>query len=251
MEDADGREPYRICDVDRGVLTVGASAEVRHFLSYPWLLLISRRAQSIKEQAGAFFSLDMPGHFPDPKIGRVMDLKQGAVAVNWLAINQMLPAAAQDISRPKRIWTDLENLTQVTSRSRSICSVGDKVYPLTPSSSTGVLLSAALGRLVTSETRFMVIIDRRSKVDVRWMDGTVTEDIPSTTLEVGEFADDEHDAFPGEVAVWEAEGEKKVAIIQNVDAKRRVTTVRWWGSEETAVVSSLELDRRLFFITSK
>ncbi|KAG0150227.1 hypothetical protein CROQUDRAFT_668718 [Cronartium quercuum f. sp. fusiforme G11] len=222
VEGKDGRDNFRLCDVDAGFLSVGVTGI------------------SMKEYASQILPPQESSEFPEMNFERVIDLRQTAVAVNWLAINQKLPRTENSIPRPPRFWASLGDLVPIIKSCRHVNAVGDKVF--FRSQQQVLDFSPALADFNQEEVKFWQVTCRRSFVDILWMNGTTSEQVMSTTLEVGDHIDDEHDVWPGEAAVWKAEGQHKAAIVLKADPLTRVTNVRWWKTEECAPVSSLELD---------
>ncbi|KAK4700888.1 ubiquitin-conjugating enzyme E2 O, partial [Phenoliferia sp. Uapishka_3] len=214
---------------------------------------------SVGSTTDAFLLDRLPKLLVDPsELKRVLDVKQIVVAVNWLCMSQMLaPELQNGQERPKRYWTDLDNLTLVRASALelfifirlynvlikpALCSdhlhsVGDRVVFRDPLSHPP---SADLLSQPHSQGHYVLAVtSSKTLATVLWQDGT------SITLQTPHFEhctniDEDVDVFPGDIGVF-AEN-NKVGIVQSMESKKRTVKLRWYGTEETEVVSSLEFD---------
>lgn len=173
----------------------------------------------------------------------VVDVKHSVLAISWLAINQSLLAeVAQSASRPERFWSgvDLAKLKLVRSRAEWMMRVGDKVIL----KDTTNLPSTRHGKegepYGIIEVRVYVVRETQTTVDVLWQDGS-TQTMLTTKL-IPYLNPDEYDCWPGDHVLWKGEDEKRVAVVQSVNAVDRTATIRFSDTGDVELASVLELD---------
>lgn len=173
----------------------------------------------------------------------VVDVKHSVLAISWLAINQSLPSeAAQRISRPERFWSgeNLAKLKLVRSRAEWMMRVGDKVI-LKDATSLPFTRHGKEGEPYgVIEVRVYVVRETQTTVDVLWQDGS-TETMLTTKL-IPYLNPDEYDCWPGDHVLWKGEDEKRVAVVQSVNAVDRTATIRFGDTGTIELASVLELD---------
>ncbi|KAI0257678.1 hypothetical protein BJV78DRAFT_1164298 [Lactifluus subvellereus] len=173
----------------------------------------------------------------------VVDVKHSVLAISWLAINQSLQAdVAQSISRPDRFWSgeDLAKLKLVRSRAEWMMRVGDKVI-LKDASSLPFTRHGKEGEPYgVVEVRVYVVRETQTTVDVLWQDGS--KETVLTTKLIPYLNPDEYDCWPGDHVLWKGEDEKRVAVVQSVNAADRTATIRFSDTGDIELASVLELD---------
>ncbi|KAI0307690.1 hypothetical protein B0F90DRAFT_1807124 [Multifurca ochricompacta] len=173
----------------------------------------------------------------------VVDVKHSVLAVSWLAINQSLPAEiAQSILRPERFWSgdNLAKLKLVRSRAEWMMRVGDKVI-LKDTTSLPFTRHGKEGEPYgVIEVRVYVVRETQTTVDVLWQDGST--DAMLTTKLIPYLNPDEYDCWPGDHVLWKGEDEKRVAVVQSVNAVDRTATIRFSDTGGIELASVLELD---------
>ncbi|CEQ42576.1 SPOSA6832_04405, partial [Sporobolomyces salmonicolor] len=175
----------------------------------------------------------------------ILDVKQVAVAVNWLCKNQLAPAPATDNwERPKRYWTDVDQLTLVRATADHLHTIHDKVVMRDPT----VHLPPASRHSTTFPYghRIFTITRCRSTITVLWQDGTTTTG-PSHEFEQLAAVDDETDVFPGDVGVFSGVTPSRLGVVQSMDARKRTIRMRYLDSpagkdEGDEIISGLEFD---------
>ena len=61
---------------------------------------------------------------------QILDIKQLAVAVNWLCRSQLATATSDaDWERPKRYWTSIDDLKLVRATADHLRTIHDKLVP--------------------------------------------------------------------------------------------------------------------------
>ncbi|KAH8998837.1 hypothetical protein EDB86DRAFT_2910381 [Lactarius hatsudake] len=173
----------------------------------------------------------------------VVDVKHSVLAISWLAINQSLSAeAAQRISRPERFWSgdNLAKLKLVRSRAEWMMRVGDKVILKDATNLPSTRHGKEGEPYGVIEVRVYVVRETQTTVDVLWQDGS-TETMPTTRL-IPYLNPDEYDCWPGDHVLWKGEDEKRVAVVQSVNAVDRTATIRFGDTGAIELASVLELD---------
>ena len=222
VESSDQADLIRVCDIGSR-LTVGeVSGESLGSSSGIWASLFSARRT--------------------PKQATVLNVKQTVVCVNWLAMNQKLsPEQQQNQHRPKRFWSNVEDLTLVRSFSDSCHAVGDKVIFRHAELVTKHRLEIPRYGVESFPVDVMNVIDTSSTIRILWQDGSITEEDSKTMVPYVNL--DEYESWPGDWVVWKGDGgDSKVGIVQRMDPIERTAEVRWYGTEEIETVPSLELD---------
>jgi len=173
----------------------------------------------------------------------VVDVKHSVLAISWLAINQSLLAeVAQSISRPERFWSGVElaKLKLVRSRAEWMMRVGDKVILKDAASLPSTRHGKEGEPYGIIEVRVYVVRETQTTVDVLWQDGS-TETMPTTKL-IPYLNPDEYDCWPGDHVLWKGEDEKRIAVVQSVNAVDRTATIRFSDTGDVELASVLELD---------
>ncbi|KAH8982612.1 hypothetical protein EDB92DRAFT_1893847 [Lactarius akahatsu] len=173
----------------------------------------------------------------------VVDVKHSVLAISWLAINQSLSAeAAQRISRPERFWSgeNLAKLKLVRSRAEWMMRVGDKVILKDATNLPSTRHGKEGEPYGVIEVRVYVVRETQTTVDVLWQGGS-TETMLTTKL-IPYLNPDEYDCWPGDHVLWKGEDEKRVAVVQSVNAVDRTATIRFGDTGAIELASVLELD---------
>ncbi|KAI9513052.1 hypothetical protein F5148DRAFT_463736 [Russula earlei] len=173
----------------------------------------------------------------------VVDVKHSVLAISWLAINQSLPTeVAQNASRPERFWSgaNLAKLKLVRSRAEWMMRVGDKVILKDAASLPSTRHGKEGEPYGVIEVRVYVVRETQTTVDVLWQDGSI-ETLPTTKL-IPYLNPDEYDCWPGDHVLWKGEDEKRVAVVQSVNALDRTATIRFSDTGTIELASVLELD---------
>ncbi|KAM0788855.1 hypothetical protein ACM66B_002940 [Microbotryomycetes sp. NB124-2] len=172
---------------------------------------------------------------------QILDVKQIAVAVNWLCMSQRNPEADIDTTRPQRFWTALQDLKLLRSAADTLHSVGDKVvfrdreeHPLPPHLAS---------KPCPDGQHVCVVIGSRTQATVVWQDGTTTTRAASE-LEPCLNLDEDVDVFPGDIGMFTGCNPPRVAVVQSMNSKQRTIKIRYYGDESatTEMVSGLEFD---------
>ncbi|POY73661.1 hypothetical protein BMF94_3196 [Rhodotorula taiwanensis] len=180
---------------------------------------------------------------------RILDVKQCLVAVNWLCRNPQAPQSSDSAAwdRPKRFWTDIDQLTLVHAAADHLHSINDKVvfrdaslHPPAPSS---------LSETYRDGFRVLAIRNCRTTLEILWQDGTHTT-ASSTEFEQVAAVDEETDVFPGDVGVFSGVSPSKIGVVQSMDAKKRTIRLRYLDAktclldptDEEETISGLEFD---------
>ncbi|KAN0135671.1 ubiquitin-conjugating enzyme3 like-protein [Lactarius tabidus] len=173
----------------------------------------------------------------------VVDVKHSVLAISWLAINQSLPTeAAQLVARPGRFWSGehLAKLKLVRSRAEWMMRVGDKVILKDATNLPSTRHGKEGEPYGVIEVRVYVVRETQTTVDVLWQDGS-TEAMLTTKL-IPYLNPDEYDCWPGDHVLWKGEDEKRVAVVQSVNAVDRTATIRFGDTGAIELASVLELD---------
>ncbi|KDE07879.1 hypothetical protein MVLG_01972 [Microbotryum lychnidis-dioicae p1A1 Lamole] len=179
---------------------------------------------------------------------RIRDVKQLAVAVNWLCTNQRRPClpTESDALRPKRYWsgTHLSDLLLVRAGAQHLHSIGDKVVFKDPSREPPLPTNTPTLSPPLSGDRVFVIANSRTNCTVLWQDGTRTTDA-AHTFEHCTNLDEDVDTFPGDVGVFNGVSPPRVAVVQAMDSKKRTIRARYPDHPEEGedVISGLEFDQ--------
>ncbi|KAE8264443.1 hypothetical protein A4X09_0g6965 [Tilletia walkeri] len=161
-----------------------------------------------------------------------IDVKQTVVCVNWLGMNQKLtPEQQEHCPRPKRYWTDLNELIMVRNYASHTHAIGNRVIPVNRDDFQKYGIRPSIHGPDKLELITMVVVSTRSKVKVLWQDNTQTTE-PSTAL-IPYYNLDEYDVWPGDFVVWKGDSavsEHKVGVIQSMDPEERTALVRWYDN---------------------
>ena len=185
-------------------------------------------------------------------------MKQILIAVNWLCKNQ-LKSNEGDWTRPKRYWTDLNQLKLVRATADHLRTIHDKLVPRDRSSPSFLSLSLPCLRTnLVLETASLIpssestapghqihsVTNSVSTLTVLWQDGTTTSG-PSTSFEALQTLDDETEVFPGDVGIFSPSGstaQGKIGVVQSMDTRKRTIKLRYLEDEGEETVSGLEFD---------
>ncbi|KAI9445331.1 hypothetical protein H4582DRAFT_2071007 [Lactarius indigo] len=169
----------------------------------------------------------------------VVDVKHSVLAISWLAINQSLHNASPV---PERFWSgeNLAKLKLVRSRAEWMMRVGDKVILKDATNLPSTRHGKEGEPYGVIEVRVYVVRETQTTVDVLWQDGS-TETTLTTRL-IPYLNPDEYDCWPGDHILWKGEDEKRVAVVQSVNAVDRTATIRFGDTGAIELASVLELD---------
>lgn len=176
----------------------------------------------------------------------ILDVWPVGALLSWNAINQRLtPEEQAKYPMPARIWSgeDLKRLarwsvhdtttTRINSIVRFRSEAEEAAHGVVPTHWTYAGKSYTVRNLKVSEVR--------SRLKLRWHDGSITEDWANEMVPYIDL--DEHEAFPGDNLVWRTdEGESRSTCVQNFDARQRVVDLLLLDSKETVKVPVFELD---------
>lgn len=174
----------------------------------------------------------------------VLEVVHTVYAIAWLAINQSLdPAEAANRQRPKRLWAgkELHDLVMLPVPSDIEVTVGVRVRL---KDETGVLVTqhgSNQGEHGLYKVNAYKVVETETEVDVIWQDG-VMETLLARDI-IPQMNPDEYECWPGEYALWKADGEGKNVVVQSVNAADRTANVLLIDTGVTELVSVLELDR--------
>ncbi|BGP07228.1 hypothetical protein JCM10049v2_003059 [Rhodotorula toruloides] len=223
----------RVCDI-AGSLSVGPAAEsVKQ-------MLLDRGEGFLASLLGA------------SDLKTILDVKQCMVAVNWLCRNPQAASTGADSEwqRPKRYWTDIDQLIQVHATADHLHTVHDKVVFKDPSRFP--CPSSRWSSTYPEGHRVFVITNARTTATVVWQDGSRTTHSTAELEQVAQL-DEDADIFPGDIGVFSGAEPNKVGVVQAVDARKRTIRLRWLdlndpkhkpveGEEGEETVSGLEFD---------
>ncbi|GFZ47242.1 hypothetical protein JCM24511_04985 [Saitozyma sp. JCM 24511] len=182
--------------------------------------------------------------FADPPTDRIVDVRPVVVYITWNAINQELPISEQDSHpEPKKFWygADLKKLTILDQTHASPVQLGTAVRfrDEDEAKSFGVKTTRHAMGLIKMDT--LKVIESRSRVRLRWQDGTETEDWAKELVPYHNI--DDYETWPGEHLVWRGDGdERRPAVVQSFNPHQRVAELLFMDTKEKGTVSVLELD---------
>lgn len=178
------------------------------------------------------------------EIRKIREVRQIAIAINWLAMSQFVESNSNNsnsTSRPPRYFSDLEinTLTSVKSTSDYFHSIGDKVVfrdpTLHPPSIELLEQPSSFGHNV------LVVTATKSIAEVLWQNGERQFDLPAPSLEHHiNNLDENIEIFPGDIGIFTPN--KKIGIVQSINNKTRTIVLRFLGTNESEVISSLEFE---------
>ncbi|GAA6031154.1 hypothetical protein JCM8097_004030 [Rhodosporidiobolus ruineniae] len=179
----------------------------------------------------------------------ILDVKQILLAVNWLYKNQQTPpdASGNDSwERPKRYWSDIDQLKHVRATADHLHTIHDKVVFRDPSKFPAP--SSRFSSTFPDGHRVLVITSTRTVATVLWQDGTRTT-APTPEFEQSPGVDEETDVFPGDVGVFSGVTPSRIAVVQSMDARKRTIRIKYLDDAAAAgqpeaeeVISGLEFD---------
>ncbi|BGP15191.1 hypothetical protein JCM10213_000859 [Rhodosporidiobolus nylandii] len=176
----------------------------------------------------------------------ILEVKQVVVAVNWLCKNQQAPDSAENAAwvRPKRYWTDIDQLKLVRATADHLHTIHDKVVFRDPTAHPPP--ESRFSSTFPDGHRVMVITNCRTTATVLWQDGTTTSG-PTPDFEQVAAVDEETDVFPGDVGVFSGVTPSRIGVVQSMDARKRTIRMRYLDSppgkdEGEELISGLEFD---------
>lgn len=93
----------------------------------------------------------------------------------------------------------------------------------------------------TYPLRVYKVVENRTKLKLRWQDGTETEEHSAGFVPYRNV--DDYEAWPGEALVWRNDtGERKPAVVQAYHPRQRIADILLLDTKEKETVSVLELD---------
>ncbi|GAA5975270.1 hypothetical protein JCM5350_000217 [Sporobolomyces pararoseus] len=244
----------RVCDVGTN-LSVGPATEAVQAM--------------LMERTGGFLS----NFLGTNDVKTILDIKQLTIAVNWLCRNPLSSSSSSpsnnnndndDWKRPKRYWTDLDQLKLVRATADHLRTIHDKLVPRDPSNLSFPTPPESLQKKYPptfhSSLSIFSVKNSRTKLKVLWQDGTVSENVDSFDFEQVQVVDDlELETFPGDLGLLSLGGggggggggsnsvageevKGRCGIVQSMDSKKRTIKLRYLDSEEEEVVSAIEFD---------
>ncbi|GAA6062573.1 hypothetical protein JCM10212_004886 [Sporobolomyces blumeae] len=217
----------RVCDVGTSLSVGPATPTVQAMLL---------------ERTGGFLSNFMGAG----ELRTILDVKQIMLGINWLCKSQMSSSDGDSgWERPKRYWTDLDQLKLVRATADHLRTIHDKLVPRDPSMFPPPPPSRHSSTFPNGFSIFAVT-NCRSTVTILWQDGTRTTG-PSTDYEQVPTLDDETDVFPGDVGVYTGDGDRRIGVVQAMDARNRTIRLRYLVGDDLApgqdeTISGLEFD---------
>ena len=85
----------------------------------------------------------------------------------------------------------------------------------------------------------LAVTSSKTLATVVWQDGSTTT-APAPSFEHCTNIDEDVDVFPGDIGVFA--GTNRVGVVQSMESRKRTVKLRWYGTDEVEVVSSLEFD---------
>ncbi|GAA5823545.1 hypothetical protein JCM11251_000674 [Rhodosporidiobolus azoricus] len=167
----------------------------------------------------------------------ILEVKQLIVAVNWLCKNQQATSDSEaGWARPKRYWTDVDQLKLVRATADHLHTIHDKVIFRDPT--THPPPPSRFSSQYPSGHSVLVITSTRTTATVLWQDGS-SSTLPTPELEqVPPGVDEETDVFPGDVGVFSGVSPSKVGVVQSMDARKRTIRLKYLPPPSTSSSSS-------------
>ncbi|GAA6016084.1 hypothetical protein JCM10207_004437 [Rhodosporidiobolus poonsookiae] len=175
----------------------------------------------------------------------ILDVKQVIVAVNWLCKNQQAPREDTSWERPKRYWTDIDQLKLVRATADHLHTIHDKV--VFRDRSLHPTPTSRFSDMFPDGHRVFVITNCRTTATILWQDGTTTV-LPTPSLDQLPALDEETDVFPGDVGVFSGVSPSRIGVVQSMDARKRTIRMKYLDTpagapeEPEELVSALEFD---------
>lgn len=88
--------------------------------------------------------------------------------------------------------------------------------------------------------RVYKVVENRTKLKLRWQDGTETEEYSVGFVPYRNV--DDYESWPGEHLVWRSETERRPAVVQTYNPRQRIAELLLLDTKEKETVSVLELD---------
>ncbi|GAA5892596.1 ubiquitin-conjugating enzyme E2 [Sporobolomyces salmoneus] len=220
----------RVCDVGTN-LSVGPATEAVQDM--------------LMERTGGFLS----NFLGTNDVKNILDIKQLSVMVNWLCRNPLSTSTTDsDWQRPKRYWTDLDQLKLVRATADHLRTIHDKLVPRNPSQFPSPTPSRHLSTFPRA-FQIYTVRNARSTLKILWQDGTVSSG-PSSSFEQVHVMDDETEVFPGDLGMFSGVQPAKCGVVQSMDRRKRTIRLKYLGGtgqgeekgEEEEVVSAMEFD---------
>ncbi|GMK56130.1 hypothetical protein CspeluHIS016_0211860 [Cutaneotrichosporon spelunceum] len=209
------------------------------------LLETGRYASEVLPEGAEFMS--QFGQFPtaaDINSDRVLRVLPLIVYVVWNAINQTLPISEHDNHpEPPKFWcgNEIDQLTHFEAMRHQSPPLHTTVTfrELADELAFGGRSTMHLNN--TFPLRVYKVIQNRTKLQLRWQDGTETEEFSSGFVPYRNV--DDYEAWPGETLVWCSDtGDRRPAVVQMYNPKQRIAEVLLLDTKEKETVSVLELD---------
>ncbi|ORX39251.1 hypothetical protein BD324DRAFT_619003 [Kockovaella imperatae] len=177
-----------------------------------------------------------------------------SIRVAWHVLNQKLPISAQDdYPEPPKQWTGdkVWELIHFAMDDRRPVQLGDGMFitdralrdSLEIEDSVYTTRTDFRPRPVKSTISSLKIVGARSKLTLRWQNGSVTTDWASDVVPYQNV--DEYETWPGDCVIWKGDsGQRIPAVVQTFDAHNRVADVFCLDGREKPreIISALELD---------
>ncbi|KAI4523174.1 hypothetical protein K525DRAFT_222350 [Schizophyllum commune Loenen D] len=175
----------------------------------------------------------------------VVAVRHTVYAIAWFGISQKLdPREAEKRERPKKFWygEDVAKLTVIRGVAERQLHVGERVFfrkfdSARPHTRHGRDQDPG-GIFVCSAFK---IIESETIIDLLWQDGT--RDQRKATDVIPYLNPDDLDCWPGNHVLYKGEdGNKRVAVVQSVDAKERIAKVLFLDTQKIELVPLLDID---------
>ncbi|WOO78553.1 putative ubiquitin-conjugating enzyme E2 23 [Vanrija pseudolonga] len=175
---------------------------------------------------------------------RVISVRPLIVFVIWNAINQTLPIAEHEKHpEPQRFWCngDIEKLTHFEGMKHQAPPLGTTVVFRDRMDEIEYGAKATHHVNGTYQLRVFRVVENRTKLKLRWQDGTETEEFSVGFVPYRNV--DDYESWPGEHLVWRSDtGERRPAVVQSYNPRQRVANILLTDTKEKETVSVLELD---------
>ncbi|BEJ15510.1 hypothetical protein CspHIS471_0501150 [Cutaneotrichosporon sp. HIS471] len=209
------------------------------------LLETGRYASEVLPEGAEFMA--QFGQFPpaaDINSDRVIRVLPLIVYVVWNAINQTLPVSEHDkYPEPQKFWCgdEIEKLTHFEAMRHQSPPLNTTVTFRKPADEDAFGVHSTYHLKNTFPLRVYKVVQNRTKLQLRWQDGTETEEFSSGFVPYRNV--DDYEAWPGEALVWRSDsGERRPAVVQTYNPKQRIAEVLLLDTNEKETVSVLELD---------
>ncbi|KAL7421053.1 hypothetical protein Q5752_003937 [Cryptotrichosporon argae] len=182
--------------------------------------------------------------FAKPERDRVVQVRPVGLYITWNAINQELPVADQDKHpEPRKFWSgmDIEQLTLFDGMKGDAPPIGTAVIFRSEEDEAAFGVQPTFHDSGNIRLTTCKIKATRTKLKLRWQDGTETEEwgvgfVPYRNL-------DDYESWPGEHLVWRDEdGTNRPAVVQSFNPHQRVADLYFPSSQTRQTVSVLDID---------